>query len=137
MSIDPRLLKAYRALLGWSQADLAKKAGVGRAAISRMESGDFGTRRSTVGAVVQAFEEEGLAPFPKASVVDVRLLRAARALLGMSQADVAKEAGLGLATVLRLETKWSGNQSTAFAVQKVLEQHGVEFTPECEKKDRD
>ena len=57
-------------------------------------------------------------------------IRAARALLHWSQGDLAKKAGIGIATVQRLEAGKgliSGNVSTAFRIQEALEVAGARF----------
>ena len=60
------------------------------------------------------------------------LFRAARALLGWSQTQLAKEAGLSLPTVKRVETKTGPKVSDAarVALKRALDQNGVEFIEE-------
>jgi transcriptional regulator with XRE-family HTH domain len=58
-------------------------------------------------------------------------VRAARALLGWSQGKLAHIAGVGLATLQRIEQKEGvvrGNFSTALKIQKALENAGIRFT---------
>jgi transcriptional regulator with XRE-family HTH domain len=58
-------------------------------------------------------------------------IRAARALLGWSQVQLARRAGVGLATLQRIEQKKGivkGNFSTILKIQKALEHAGVRFT---------
>ena len=58
-------------------------------------------------------------------------IRAARALLGWSQGKLARAAGVGLATLQRIERNEGvvkGNFSTVLKIQKTLEQAGVYFT---------
>jgi transcriptional regulator with XRE-family HTH domain len=58
-------------------------------------------------------------------------IRAARALLGWSQSKLARAAGVGLATLQRMEQNEGvvkGNFSTILKIQKVLEQAGIHFT---------
>jgi ribosome-binding protein aMBF1 (putative translation factor) len=58
-------------------------------------------------------------------------IRAARALLGWSQAKLARGAGIGLPTLQRIEQNEGvvkGNFSTVLKIQKVLEQAGIHFT---------
>jgi transcriptional regulator with XRE-family HTH domain len=58
-------------------------------------------------------------------------IRAARALLGWSQGKLARSAGIGLATLQRIEQNEGvvkGNFSTVLKIQKVLEQAGIRFT---------
>jgi transcriptional regulator with XRE-family HTH domain len=59
-----------------------------------------------------------------------RELRAARALLGWSQLDLAEAASVGVATVRRLETagpRIKGNVETVWKIQRALENAGIEF----------
>jgi transcriptional regulator with XRE-family HTH domain len=58
-------------------------------------------------------------------------IRAARALLGWSQSKLARAAGVGLATLQRIEQNEGvvkGNFSTILKIQSVLEQAGIQFT---------
>ena len=62
-------------------------------------------------------------------------IRAARALLDWSQADLARAAGIGLATLQRIEQSAGvvrGNFSTAVKIQKALERAGIHFSDEEE-----
>ena len=57
-------------------------------------------------------------------------LRAARALLGWRQEDLAKASGVGLATVARIEQGKGvvqGNFSTIVKIQQALERAGISF----------
>jgi transcriptional regulator with XRE-family HTH domain len=57
-------------------------------------------------------------------------IQAARALLGFSQAQLAKRAGIGLATLQRLEMAGSevrGSAKTIWKLQRALEAAGVMF----------
>jgi transcriptional regulator with XRE-family HTH domain len=58
-------------------------------------------------------------------------IRAARALLGWSQDKLARRAGIGLATLRRIEQNEGivkGNFSTIIKIEKALEQAGIHFT---------
>jgi transcriptional regulator with XRE-family HTH domain len=58
-------------------------------------------------------------------------IRAGRALLGWSQTELARRAGVGLATLQRIEQNdgvVKGNFSTILKIQKALEQAGIVFT---------
>ena len=60
-------------------------------------------------------------------------IRAARALLGWSQGKLARTAGIGLATLQRIEQTEGvvkGNFSTVLKIQNALEQAGIHFTEE-------
>jgi len=57
-------------------------------------------------------------------------IRAARALLGWSQDQLARRAKIGLATLRRMEQTEGivkGNFSTVLKIQKALEQAGIHF----------
>ena len=60
-----------------------------------------------------------------------REIRAARALLGWLQEDLAKAAKIGLATIQRIEQTdglVQANFSTVLKIQNALEEAGIEFT---------
>jgi transcriptional regulator with XRE-family HTH domain len=52
--------RAARALLGWSQQDLANQAGVGTVAIHQLETGASQPRRATLDVIRRAFERAGV-----------------------------------------------------------------------------
>jgi predicted transcriptional regulator len=58
--ITPRQIRAARALLGWSQQQLADKAIVSLNAVVRLESGVVDSRISTVQAVQKALVKAGI-----------------------------------------------------------------------------
>ena len=58
-------------------------------------------------------------------------IRAARGLLGWSQGKLARAAGVGLATLQRIEQSEGvvkGNFATVLKIQKALEHAGIHFT---------
>jgi len=56
-------------------------------------------------------------------------IRAARALLGIHQADLAQQADIGITTLTNIETgKSDPRASTLDAIQAVLERAGANFT---------
>jgi predicted transcriptional regulator len=57
-----RQIKAARALLGWSQSDLARKSGVSEPTIARLEAadGDLGGREKTSEKIRTAIEAAGI-----------------------------------------------------------------------------
>ena len=63
-------------------------------------------------------------------------IRAARALLGLSQGALADLADIGIATVKRIElsSEISGSARTVWKLQTALERAGVEFIPEDDHK---
>jgi transcriptional regulator with XRE-family HTH domain len=64
--------------------------------------------------------------------IGIEQLRAARALLGWSQTQLAERAGLSLPTVKRVETESGPRVSDAarYALQQALESGGIEFIDE-------
>jgi transcriptional regulator with XRE-family HTH domain len=68
-------------------------------------------------------------------MINASQVKAARALIGFSQGKLAQKAGLGIATVKRLElsTELRGAATTLWKVQTALEQAGVEFLPADDK----
>jgi transcriptional regulator with XRE-family HTH domain len=57
-------------------------------------------------------------------------IRAARALLAWSQVELARAAGVGIATLQRIEQNEGvvkGNFSTVLKLQKALEEAGIHF----------
>ena len=63
--------------------------------------------------------------------VSIRQIKAARALLGWSQDDLAARAGVSVPTVKRLEAAdglLGGRAKTAHKLRSALEDEGVEFT---------
>jgi predicted transcriptional regulator len=62
-----------------------------------------------------------------------RQIKAARALLGWSQSDLAKESGVSEPTVARLESlegKLGGREMTAEKIRAALEIAGIQFIDE-------
>jgi predicted transcriptional regulator len=62
--ITPRQIRAARALLGWSQQELADKAIVSLNALVRLESGKVDSRMSTLNAVQAALIKAGIEFLP-------------------------------------------------------------------------
>lgn len=68
-------------------------------------------------------------------LVSIRQIKAARALAGLSQADLATASGISLPTVKRLEAQdgdLGGRPTTIAAIRAALEAAGVVFLPENE-----
>jgi len=64
MMITPRQIRAARALLGWSQQQLADKAIVSLNAVTRLEKGKVDTRISTMSAIEKALSKAGIEFLP-------------------------------------------------------------------------
>ncbi|MDO9638118.1 MAG: helix-turn-helix domain-containing protein [Pseudotabrizicola sp.] len=72
---------------------------------------------------------------PRVSIplVSIRQIKAARALAGLSQTDLAKASGISLPTIKRLEAQdgdIGGRPATVAAIRAALEGAGVVFLPE-------
>ncbi len=63
LKVSIRQIKAARALLGWSQNDLAKHSGVSAPTVKRLEAaeGDIGGRAETGESLVAALQKAGVA----------------------------------------------------------------------------
>lgn len=68
MTVDPRQIRAARALLNWSQADLAEASGVARSSIKNIENEITVARRDTLRDIQDAFENCGLEFLPGSGV---------------------------------------------------------------------
>ena len=60
--VSIRQIKAARALLGWSQADLARHSSISEPTIARLETADgqLGGRVNTAARIVEALEKAGI-----------------------------------------------------------------------------
>jgi transcriptional regulator with XRE-family HTH domain len=68
-------------------------------------------------------------------MLQVAQIRAARALLGWRQEDIAEAAKISVATIRRIESQeelLTGNVSTLLKIQAAFEQAGIEFIDEDE-----
>jgi len=64
-------------------------------------------------------------------MITINQIKAGRALLDWKQADLARQAGLSLASIANLEqNKASPRPSTMLAIQQAFENAGIEFTPD-------
>ena len=63
-------------------------------------------------------------------MISARQIRAARALLGISQPELAERAGVGVATIRRIEAaedRITGNARTLDRIQTALQDAGIQF----------
>jgi len=67
LKVSIRQIKAARALLAWSQGDLAEKSGVSAPTVKRLEAadGEIGGRPETGEALVAALEKAGCEFIPE------------------------------------------------------------------------
>jgi transcriptional regulator with XRE-family HTH domain len=91
MSICPSLCRAARALLNWSQQELATRAQVSKKTIVDYETSQVEPRRRTLRDVVQALESAGIEFLPAEENVSRGGLR-----LKWGYAATKKETGLKL-----------------------------------------
>ena len=64
-------------------------------------------------------------------MITIGQIKAARALLGLRQAELAERAGVSLATVNNIEREaTTPHRSSLQAIQIALEAAGIEFIPE-------
>jgi transcriptional regulator with XRE-family HTH domain len=78
MAISIRQVKAARALLAWSQADLARNSGVSEPTIARLEAndGELGGRTATANKIIAVLESAGV-EFTNGGQPGVRMKRTA------------------------------------------------------------
>lgn len=62
--VSPRQIRAARALLGWSQQELADKAIVSLNALARLENGKVDSRVSTLQSIEAALTKAGILFLP-------------------------------------------------------------------------
>lgn len=60
LMITPRQIRSARALLGWTQKDLAQKCGLSTGGINRLEKEVSDPRSSTLRVIQAALEQEGI-----------------------------------------------------------------------------
>lgn len=67
LKVSIRQVKAARALLDWSQGDLAQASGISEPTIKRLEAsdGDLGGRAETAEAIRTALEDAGIIFVPE------------------------------------------------------------------------
>lgn len=70
----PKTARAARALLGWSQADLAEKAGLGRSTIIDFEKERRAMPAETEAAMMRALQDAGI-EFQNGGSPGVRLIK--------------------------------------------------------------
>jgi predicted transcriptional regulator len=58
--ISPAQLRAARALLGWSAADLAERSGLSYPTVQRAENGTTDARSSTLNKMLDTFQAAGI-----------------------------------------------------------------------------
>jgi transcriptional regulator with XRE-family HTH domain len=146
MAITSTQVRMARAALKWTVRDLAGAANVHPNTISNIETGRYAGDAKTLSAIERALTQVGIefigkngdgvrlrrgASSPKLILnVSRSQVKAARALLGWSQEALAREAGLSVPTVKRLEAGegvLGGRAETGRRIRATIEAAGVEF----------
>jgi transcriptional regulator with XRE-family HTH domain len=153
--ISIRQLKAARALLGWSQEDLASATGISIATIRRLEAkdGPLGGRTETVEKLRRTLENAGIVfifslrssagmgvayKTPSDAVFEQKYLtgpqmRAARALIGWTAEELSRNSTVSLRTIQRAELisgRTSMTEPNELAIRRAFQSAGVEFIDE-------
>ncbi len=66
--LEPRQIRAARALLNWSQSDLAKASSIAVSSIKNVENGITTARKDTLFQIMDAFENGGVEFLPNSGV---------------------------------------------------------------------
>jgi transcriptional regulator with XRE-family HTH domain len=147
MLISPEQSRAARALLNLSQAELAESAHVARATLADFERGARMPTHNNLQAIYSALERAGIVFIPQSGggpgvrleaapktgmddqvVMHSEQCRAARAMLSLSQSDLAQQAGVGRSTVADFEASARRpNPGGLASLRNALESSGVIF----------
>ena len=144
--MSPAKVRTARALLGMTQGELAKLAGVSQGYLCRYEKTGFVSDRpwrsfdrvAAICAVLEAagidFEDhDRLSLVPKMEPITPAQVRQARQLLGLTQQSLAVSARVALGYISsfertgRVPAPKSGGPSRLTAIRAALEAAGVEF----------
>ena len=142
-AISVRQLKAARALLAWSQADLAHHSGVSEPTIARLEAEDGGLRGrpSTAAKILDALLTAGIEFIPDqgdgtgvrlSSKTEIELssaqCRGARAMLGWSQRTLASRSDLTKKVIEDFEHETRRPEPDQISsIKRTLMNAGIEF----------
>jgi transcriptional regulator with XRE-family HTH domain len=96
--ISPPQVRAARGLVGWSQKELAAKAGVALMAVKRLEYGAVVTRDRTYAAIETALSDAGVIFLPPADG------RGEGVCLSVSTSDSSSARGLSLSANVKCGT---------------------------------
>ena len=147
MPISPEQCRIARVLLNLSQAELAEAAHVARATLADFERGTRVPTHNNVQAIRTVLESAGIAFIPAnergsgarlcvapnvgatdESTISPEQCRAARAVLNLSQTELAGAAGVGRSTVSDFEgASRRPNSANLTALRDALEAAGVAF----------
>lgn len=149
MVFSPGSFRAARALLGRTQEQIANGSGVERRVVIRLENGTYARLTDAGDKVRKFFESEGLRFLgekdaridvgvrwrtPQQGNTDTRSelrkqLQAGRVLVGLSQPELAEQAGVGRTALTRFENGITAypNIKLIEAVKTALQSRGIEF----------
>jgi transcriptional regulator with XRE-family HTH domain len=135
--MTPLLCRASRAILGWTQTELAGNSGTTRHIVRNYEnagrishSDDLLKMESALtGADIRFIDEyNGCSAIKMKGLSWPARCRAARAMLGWTHLDVAKASGVSEMTVMRLESeRLTFNRATLAVIRIAFEAAGVVF----------
>lgn len=151
MEFSPGSFRAARALLGKSQEDVAKGSGVERRVVRRLESFSYAKPTEAAHRVRRYYDNQGIeflsgddsaGPGVRWKVGGQedffrrRQVQAARALINLSQAQLAHKLGVARSVVTKYESGVVKTPDPEFIEQAVcsLEQEGVDFIPDTTVK---
>ena len=147
MPISPEQCRIARTLLDLSQAELAEAAHVARATLADFERGTRVPTHNNIQAIRAALESAGIAFIPATDggagarlrvapaigaademTIFPEQCRAARAVLNLSQTELAGAAGVGRSTVSDFESvSRKPNRANLAALRNALEAFGIVF----------
>ena len=145
MPISPEQCRIARTLLDRSQAELAEAAHVARATLADFERGTRVPTHNNIRAIRAALESAGIAFIPATDggagarlhvaptvgtademTIFPEQCRAARAVLNLSQTELAGAAGVGRSTVSDFESvSRKPNRTSLAALRNALEAFGI------------
>ncbi len=76
--MTPAQLRAARALLDWSRADLQKTSGISAETIKNIETGKFKPQQTTIDKIMKAFDQHGVVFMCHKHIQGVMLITAAQ-----------------------------------------------------------
>jgi transcriptional regulator with XRE-family HTH domain len=137
MSITAAQVLEARKRLGWSRAELASKSGVSPSSVNRLERGP-GRPAAWVEAMICAaleasgveFDDDGGGVWRLDGEVAIipEQCKAARELLGMSQAALAQAAQVNRVTIIAFENRQNNpRRNNLDAIRRALEAAGAKF----------
>ena len=147
ITISPEQCRIARVLLNLSQAELAEAAHVARATLADFERGTRVPTHNNIQAIRTVLESAGIAFIPANEgglgarlrvartvgtademTVSLEQCRAARAVLNLSQTELAGTAGVGRSTVSDFESaSRKPNRANLAALRDALEAAGIVF----------